>query len=448
MTGWKQVYRFTFLQTLKSRPIRIMTAVLCIAALLSMLVMQLVSSVAGKESEVRIETVWIVDESGLGEADYSTISLENEKYSKVSFLRSDKSAEEITEELKASDKGNILLHITEGNGVYNLHFIKSARSAVTDTEVNDLSVQFADSFNRNRIRLLGISKEQMDVVNAPVTTEVTVYSQDTGGAGPDAEGVQALSMPEYGILLAIITIIVMFFAFGGEGIASSIITEKSTRVIEYLMISIRPMAVIMGKVLAMLSVTLLQFLLLGISFFLSCFIKKAINPQENLLPEFLQGIPVKEILSNVTPVSIILIILIFIGGFLFFALLAGLAGATVSRIEELAEGIMIFNVTLIAGAYICLAVVIAGFSGSSGGILAYVAYLLPISTVFITPAYILLGRITVIWGAASLLILLISLAGLVLFTAKIYETLIMHQGNRLRIKDLVSISKQAKGGKP
>jgi ABC-2 type transport system permease protein len=92
-----------------------------------------------------------------------------------------------------------------------------------------------------------------------------------------------------------------------------------------------------------------------------------------------------------------------------------------------------------------MTVCIAGLSGNSGGILDYAAYLAPISAVFITPIYLLLGRATTIWGVASLLILFLSLAGLALFTAKVYEMLILHQGNRLKFKDLVSMSKKRKG---
>lgn len=289
----------------------------------------------------------------------------------------------------------------------------------------------------------------MKLVDAPIITEVKRYNQESTSGNTDKNknigDVKALSLSEYSLVLAVIVIIIMFFAFGGEAVASSIITEKSTRVIEYLMTSVRPLAIITGKVLAMLTVTLLQFALLGLSFILSCFLKRSMYPQGDLLPAILKGIPIKEILSNTSPVNLILTLLIFIGGFLFFALLAGLTGATVSKIEELAEGIMVFKLTLIIGAYLSMAVCIAGLSGNSGGILDYAAYLLPISAVFITPIYLLLGRAATIWGVVSLLILFLSLAGLALFTAKVYEMLILHQGNRLKFKDLFSMSKKRKG---
>jgi ABC-2 type transport system permease protein len=97
------------------------------------------------------------------------------------------------------------------------------------------------------------------------------------------------------------------------------------------------------------------------------------------------------------------------------------------------------------GAYLGMAVCIVNVSGNSGGVLSYVAYLLPISSVFVTPIFILLGKISVVWGLVSLFVQIISLAGLALFTAKVYEALILHNGNRLKLKDLISITKEAKG---
>jgi ABC-2 type transport system permease protein len=355
LTGWQLVYQFTFLQTAKSKTIKIMTILLCTVLLLSMPIAQLISTVMEKKSVTQIKTVYVVDESGLGVADYSDIAIENDRYKDVEFLYPDKSATEITEELKNTEDASVLLHITAEQGTYCLRFIKPAKSSIKSEELTRLSTLVTNSFNKNRIRLLGISEEQMKLADAPIITEVKKYNQKStsGNMEKNENGgdVQALSLPEYSLVIAVIVIIIMFFAFGGEAVASSIITEKSTRVIEYLMISVRPLAIITGKVLAMLTVTLLQFTLLGLSFMLSCFLKRSMYPQGDLLPGILKGIPIKEILSNASPVNLTLSLLIFIGGFLFFALLAGLTGATVSKIEELAEGIMVFKLTLIIGAY-------------------------------------------------------------------------------------------------
>lgn len=445
-TGWQQVYQFTFIQTMKSKSVRIMTLILCLIVLLSMTISQLISSKNEKDTKSHIKTVYVVDESGLAKADYSVITKMNEQFSKLTFVTSENSIDELTKKLKDAEKNSILLHIISDQGMYGLNFIKSPNSSITDTELNTLSNLVMTCFNKNRVNILGISSEQAALMDAPITTEVYTAAANGNATTDNAadEAKETMSMSHYYFVLGVITIVVMFLAFCGESIASSIITEKSTRVIEYLMISIRPLAIIIGKVLAMLTIALLQFTIIGISLIVSCFIKKLLYPEGELIPSALKSILTPELLSNVTPVNIILTFFIFICGFLFFALLAGLTGATVSKIEELAEGIMVYNGLMVVGAYIGIAVSIMEMTGKSDSLISYIAYLLPISSVFVTPIYLLLGHVTLVWAMISLLVLILSLVLLAMFTAKIYEALILHQGNRLKIKDLISISKEAK----
>lgn len=61
----------------------------------------------------------------------------------------------------------------------------------------------------------------------------------------------------------------MFINMSGSQIALAIVTEKSTRVVEYLMINVRPMALIVGKIMASLTTVLIQFAAYGVSYLLS-----------------------------------------------------------------------------------------------------------------------------------------------------------------------------------
>lgn len=454
LSGWQQVYQFTLFQTIKTKSIRIMTIILCTIALIAMPVAQLVSTLMSKNApeEIPIEVVYIIDESGLGEIDYSSIKAMNDFYKDTDFQTTNKSKEEITEDLINSDKNHILLYIVSLEGTYQLQFIKAPKSSLTDHSLNQFSSLIMELFDRNRIESLEISEEQLSQIYAQISTEVAMIQYDGEGMPggeweePIQEGSEDNSMPmnEYFLVLGVIVVVVMFFAFGGEAVASSIITEKSTRVIEYLLTSIRPLAIIVGKVLAMLTVTLIQFILIGISVFISNLITKLFITNSKGTPGLFDGELFQNLISNTNGINILITILLYIGGFLFFGLLAGLAGAMVSKIEELAEGIMVFNMVLILGAYLGIAVAMMSMSGNGNNPIAYVGYLLPISSIFITPIYMFLGKISILWGLLALLILVISLSLLALFTANIYESLILHRGNRLKTKDLITISKQRK----
>ena len=76
---------------------------------------------------------------------------------------------------------------------------------------------------------------------------------------------ERLSTIEYGMIMVISCLAMMFVAIAGEGIASSIVTEKSSKITEYLLTSVRPLALIVGKVLSVLTAVFLQFVLMALS---------------------------------------------------------------------------------------------------------------------------------------------------------------------------------------
>lgn len=278
------------------------------------------------------------------------------------------------------------------------------------------------------------------MLREPILTEVDTYTGETSKADTKL----SLTLSEYYVLLTFIIFIIMMISYGGNGIASTIVTEKSTKLIEILLTRIRPMAIIVGKVLAMLTVTLVQVLLSGLGLGLSFIVYKYMFKAENYLPEFITSALDPDVLANVTATNVLIAILIFVVGFLFYGFLAGLTGATVSKIEELQQGMILLSALQIIGAYMVLALAMTSIYSVPNQILAYTCILLPISSVFVTPAYLLMGKISVSLAFLAIAILLVSIILIVKFTSKVYQTIILHQGNAIKLQDLISIYKISK----
>ena len=184
----------------------------------------------------------------------------------------------------------------------------------------------------------------------------------------------------------------MVVSYSGQAVASSVVTEKSSKLVEILLTKVRPMAIVVGKVLAMLTVVLMQMITMLISFMLSSLIYKVIFNSENFLPNVIYDSLVTDMFGNITFVNVLVCLIIFILGFLFYAFLGGLVGATISKLEELNEGMISYSFTMIIGAYIGLGIVFAsGIRGVSYSYLNF-ACIFPLSSLFITPSFILLGK--------------------------------------------------------
>ena len=152
-----------------------------------------------------------------------------------------------------------------------------------------------------------------------------------------------------------------------------------------------------------------------------------------------------DIINNLRVDNILICLIIIALGIIFYATLAALAGSTASRIEEISESLMLFTFASLIGAYVGM-----GAAGSLVGVgdnpFVYFALLFPLSSPFILPGAVLLGKSPIFITVISVILLIISIILLFNFTAKIYEMLILHTGNRIKIKELLKMAKNSKEG--
>jgi len=153
----------------------------------------------------------------------------------------------------------------------------------------------------------------------------------------------------------------------------------------------------------------------------------------------------KDIFQNLNIINLLFCLILFILGMIFYATLAGLAGATVSKIEELQEGLMLFTFTNLIGVYIGLGAASVLMSKGINGYVIF-SFLFPLSSPFLLPGAILIGKTSILIAAAAIVMQVLFIVLLFKFVAKVYETLILHNGSKIKIKQLIKLSKSVKGG--
>ncbi len=108
--------------------------------------------------------------------------------------------------------------------------------------------------------------------------------------------------------------------------------------------------------------------------------------------------------------------------------------------EDTQEGMTLITVSTMIGAYLG---VIAAMLLQSTGVNAYVIFvvLFPLSAPFLLPGVLLIGSISWPLGFGAIALLLLVDLLLFYFVATIYELLITHNGNKIKIKELFGIYK-------
>ncbi len=282
--------------------------------------------------------------------------------------------------------------------------------------------------------------------------EIKTYKIDENGQEKRSES-SIFSILSYVMGMIIYLFISMFSSI----VMTSVIEEKSSRVVEVLMSSVKPLELMMGKVLGIASVALSQFILwivltvvlAGLAFsFLSSpqlsdtaqSVNTAMmidNSADAMLSSLTHNLgednPVIVVLSTVADMPIITMIvsffIYFILGYLMYSALFAAVGASVENQTE--AGSLTFPITLplLVGFFLAM---IAG--KSPDGIVAFWGSMIPFTSPMVMLARLPYG--VPLWELLlSISILFVTFVFIVWISAKIFQVAILINGKKTTFKD-------------
>lgn len=476
--GWKDIFSFTFIQGIKAKSIIISTAIMCVIIIAGVPIASLISS----KSEIKktsIEEVCIADMTGIKIAkDFDILkNVKNDDetenmYSKIKYTELDSQKLNIDENTGLKDiykfdkdSKKVYLQITYLEDSFDIEVIYDGKGKLESEDVNNYSDFVRDNFQKILMKNMSVADKDIEIVNSVNTinycnidsvkdennnTDVSSNESDDklnsdklkdDNSSSNADGKH--STGKYNILYTMLMATLFILTFCGERIAMSIITEKSSKVMEYLMTSIKPMAIVVGKVLANLLIIGVQVGLIAISFITAIVVNTSITGEK--LPESLRNMLSRSNFDSANVLTILVSVLMLIGGLVLFSLIAALAGASVSKMEEMSEGVKMFTFVLVIGAYIALFVLSSNMYEKTS-VVKYATMLVPLTSVFLAPGALLTGYLSAGLGVLALLIMIISNVLLVRFVADVYESMIYYNGTHLKLKDIIGISKQSRNG--
>ena len=215
--------------------------------------------------------------------------------------------------------------------------------------------------------------------------------------------------------VAFVAVLLLYGQLFGYGIAvaSGVIEEKASRVVEILLSAIKPRELLAGKVLGIGALGLLQ--LIGISIY-AAVLATATGAMH--LPAHALG-------------TVVISVGWFALGFAFYASLFAVAGALVSRMEELQNVIVPINLLILASFFISI-----GAVTSPDTTLARTASLLPFSSALAMPVRIAVGSATFGQILVSLTTLVVSVGVLVPFAGRLYSNAVLRTGSRVKLREV------------
>ena len=292
----------------------------------------------------------------------------------------------------------------------------------------------------------GISQTQLDSVrNGADIAELTSY-EDTGGkAKASSQNLSYVVSYASGFLIYLLTFIY------GAAVMRGVMEEKTNRIAEVMVSSVRPFELMLGKIVGIGAVGLTQFLLWIILLTGLAVVAQGLIPQDTL--KDVQTIQQANTMGNGAAAAkvgqaaweiyklnnafamtnwaliIFCFLFYFIGGYLFYSALFAAVGSAVNEDPQEAQSLMLPITMPVIFSFIIMSVAVQ----DPGGPLAVWASIIPFSSPIVMMARIPFGVPgTVPWWqlGLSMLLLILGFLGTTWLAGRIYRTGILLYGKK------------------
>lgn len=217
----------------------------------------------------------------------------------------------------------------------------------------------------------------------------------------------------YIMIFALYLVILLY----GQMVATSVATEKSSRAMELLITSAKPISMMFGKVIAACTAGLCQIL----AVFGSAILFYNINESA------WSDNPIIQSIFNIPPELLVYMLIYFILGFVIYAFLYGAIGSTVSKLEDINTAVMPITLIFVAGFMI---VMYSMGSGSVDNTVIQVCSYIPFTSPMAMFTRIAMSTVPFYEILISIIILIGSVIGIGVLSARIYRVGVLLYGTK------------------
>ena len=385
------IFRHEFLSTIRRTGFIIMTLIVPLIAILGIVVYQIVSGVAQPSEE--ITNIGYVDKIGGFEQYTSQGNINLVRFETIDEANKSLANHDIEEYIVVESS-----YIS--TGIVNLYTLEKQLIPPPET------ISAIKNFLSSNLLTGKISDTTIDLINAPLNVATTRLTE-TGAIAPEQGGLGNLIVPSLFSLLLVLSI-----TFSSSYLLQGLVDEKENRLIEVLLSSVSTRQLIFGKVLGLGAAGLLQVVVWVISAPL------ILNLASSSIGGFLSTL-------QIPPSFLILCIVYFILGYLLFAVISTGIGAISSSAREGQQLATIFTLGAVSPLWVSSLIIM--FPNSP----AFVALTIFPITAPVTLMIRLGATEVAAWQIAlSIVILALTVAGGLLFTARIVRTFLLMYGKR------------------
>lgn len=417
MKEFLEVFKYTLKENIKKKSFIISTIVILIIIVAAMVIPAIITDSKSGSSGGKVQsqgnsqvknTVYFIDNSGY----FADKLQELQNYLPEFQLKQEEAGnvEGIKAEIK--EKGNSYLIVAGKNNEIPT-FEYYTKQYGEGPSPNTVGKAFKTIYTTDLLKQANVEDATIAKVQGDLPVNVTELGKSMLG----------------GMISSIAICVILFFAvyFYGYGVSMSVASEKTSRVMEILVTSVKPSRIILGKTAGMGLVGLIQ---------LAVIIAVGVFTYISVFPDNFTIEGMKLELSGFTPAAIALMIVYFILGYSLYALMNAVVGATVSKAEDVNSAMMPMSFIAIISFYAAY-----GTFAVPDSTAARIVSLIPFTAPFSVPSRLISTDVPAWEIALSLALLIIAVILIGTVSIKLYSYAVLHYGDRLRLGKLFKMSR-------
>ncbi len=452
-----KVFSFSLHNQTGTRSYRVFTITLALILLIAPAVIMILAAGGGKDEEAEedkaiescgAEEIYIVTEMGQKPDLMLLTGAVGENYKGIRYKLAD-SVDEALEAAGKSEKSAFVLYFYPEEDYIRADIIlpdpDSKEKGMLEGTMASHYFEFMDA-NPTVFNLFLSGLKQSGIMGLMPGNEYRTYTDEGYEKGitisEDEKGADELIrdavMEVLQMILPYITIMVLYFLIltYGNATAQAMVMEKESKLMDTMLISLHPEAMVFGKFLAIICAGLIQLfgwiISLVVGMAAGVKITEALNPGYEspitTLFEFMGE------LGLFKPVNVVIGVGFLAVGFVLYLSLATIAGSISANREEVASQSSLFIMPLL----ISFMLVMMGGGLSATGAPVWMYYV-PFTASLLMPAHLALGVVGGGTGIVSLLITLVLTIVLIIVSGRIYKAMSLYKGNKVKLQDVIKL---------
>ena len=432
------VFRFTFHNQAGNKGFKALTIIVAVILFLIPVAILCLTSLSAKNNKDKklescgAETIYVADTIS-AEADFSFMQgVDGEGYADIKYVTVASTDDALKQIKDAGEKKAFVLEVREDENkrvstsiiIPNGSEITPAQAENYDEAIDKMSMQFIVAARNIKMQ---------DMLELAKTTDTDIFNARGWASGDSLSNNKDIANEQnnqrikdvFKFILLMLDLFVMYFivlAYGAS-ISKNIVMEKSSKLMDTMLISVKPKTMIFGKLTGVLAAGLLQLVIWILAIIAGVIAGIIISDNvfpgvDNTIIVFLKSLGSLDLFR---PVSVILAIIVLVFGIVLYASLAAIAGAISNTIQQAASNQGIFIVILVVSYFLVLT------KGLSAEIPAWLC-ICPFTGALCLPAAMLLGGVSVgvaLGGTAAIVVLSVLL---VVFAGRIYKAMALYKG--------------------